>query len=163
MRASQPRIRRTRKGEFELRLPAVEREVLRGLPGELRELLPTDDPALERIFPPAHPDDARLDAEYRELVHGDLLAGRLSAVEVMEATVDATRLNEDQLVAWLSAVNDLRLILGSRLGVTEETQYEEIADDDPRSQASALYHNLGSLEEQIVEALAEGLDPTALT
>ena len=47
------RVRRTRRGDFQLRIPAQEREVLRGLPGQLRALLGTDDPALERLFPPA--------------------------------------------------------------------------------------------------------------
>jgi hypothetical protein len=108
-------IRRTRTGQFELRIPSEEREVLRSLPGELRELLATDDPALERLFPPAHPDDPGLDAEYRDLTRGELMSGRLTSLQVMEATIDAGRLDEEQLLAWLGAVNDLRLVLGTRL------------------------------------------------
>src|SRR5205823_1081916 len=53
---SDRRVVRTRKGDFELRLPAGERDILRSLPGQLRELLTTDDPALERLFPPAYKD-----------------------------------------------------------------------------------------------------------
>jgi hypothetical protein len=152
-----PMIRRTRKGQFELRIPLEEREVLRSMPGELRELLATDDPALARLFPPAHPDDPVLDAEYRDLTRGELLSGRLTSLQVMEATIDAGRLDEEQLLAWLGAVNDLRLVLGTRLDVTEETQYEEVGPDDPRAPAFALYVYLGVLEEEIVEALAAPL------
>jgi hypothetical protein len=71
--------------------------------------------------------------------------------------VDAERLEEEQLLAWLSTVNDLRLILGTRLGVTDDNQDEHLPDEDPRAQGYALYHYLGFLEEQIVEALAEAL------
>ena len=51
--ALKPRIRRTRKGTFALNIPREERDALRSLPGQLRDLLATDDPALERLFPPA--------------------------------------------------------------------------------------------------------------
>jgi len=62
------RIRRTRSGAFELRLPAGERELLRSLPSQLRSVLRSDDPALERLFPPAYADDPGQEQEYRELV-----------------------------------------------------------------------------------------------
>ena len=153
------RVRRTRRGDFQLRIPAQEREVLRGLPGQLRALLGTDDPALERLFPPAYPDDPDRDAEYAEMVRADLLAGRLSSLQVMEATLEATRLDEEQLTAWLGALNDLRLVLGTRLDVTEELYDAPIAEDDPNAPAHTLYLYLGWLQEQVVEALAAGLDP----
>src|SRR5207245_2457313 len=68
----QPRVKRTRGGEFLLKLPPVERDVLRSLPAQLRQLLGTDDPALERLFPPAYRDDPLAQADYEEMVHGDL-------------------------------------------------------------------------------------------
>jgi hypothetical protein len=157
------RIRRTRRGDFQLRLTPEERTLLRSLPGQLRDLLSSDDPALERLFPPAYPDDPLRNEEYAEMVRGDLLAGRLAAADVMEATIDAERLDEEQLTAWLSAVNDLRLVLGSRLEVTEELYDEGLPDGDAREPAFAVYLYLGALEEQAVEALAGGLDPRGLS
>jgi hypothetical protein len=153
------RIRRSRRGDFQLRLPPEERALLRTLPEQLRDLLSSDDPALERLFPPAYPDDPLRNEEYAQMVRGDLLAGRLAAVEVMEATIDAERLDEEQLSAWLSAVNDLRLVLGSRLEITEDLYDEGLPDGDPRAPAFAVYLYLGLLEEQAVEALAAGIDP----
>jgi Domain of unknown function (DUF2017) len=139
-------------------LPPLERDVVRQLPEQLRrELEDVDDPGLRRVFPPASNDDDELDREYRELVGGDLLAGHQHSVDVMKATVEARHLDEEQVLAWLSTVNDLRLILGTRLGVTDERQNEEVPDEDPRAQAYALYHYLGFLEEQIVGALSEAL------
>lgn len=155
----QPRVRRTRRGDFQLRLPAGERELLRTLPGQLRELLATDDPALERLFPPAYPDDPERDREYRGLVRDDLVAGRLGSLEVMERTIDASRVDEDELVAWLGALNDLRLVFGTRLDVSEDLSGRAISPEDPRAPAFAAYVYLGWLQEQVVEALAAGLDP----
>jgi hypothetical protein len=152
-------IERTSEGDFMLRLSPEEREVLRSLPGQLTELLGTDDPALRRLRPPAHPDHPDLEAEYRELVGGELDHLRRRALEVMASTIDAERLDEDQIAAWLTSLNDLRLVLGTRLDVTEELYEEGIPDRDPRAPAFAIYLYLGWLEEQIVSALAESLPP----
>jgi len=159
MKGFQVRVKRTRRGDFELHLPREERDILRTLPRQLRELMSSDDPALERLFPPAYPDEPDLQSEYDGLVRGDLMEQRLGSVEVMERTIEAKRVNEDELVAWLSALNDLRLVLGTKLGVTEEDDPEEISDDDSLAPSYALYYYLGWLEEQVVEALASGLDP----
>ena len=153
------RIRRTRRGDFELRLPPAERDVLRSLPSQLRALLRSDDPALERLFPPAYADDARMEEEYRGLVREDLLAARERSLDVMASTIDANRLDEEQVLAWLGAINDLRLVLGTRLEVTEELYETGLPDDDPRAVPFAIYAYLGWLQEQVVGALASGLDP----
>ena len=152
--ALHPRVRRTRRGDFRLSLPQEERQILRTLPAELRHLLTTDDPALARLFPPAYPDDPERNAEYLSLVREDLMTGRLEALRVMEATVDAERLSEGELASWLAALNDLRLVLGSRLEVTQDMDLENVTDEDPREPAYGLYLYLGWLQEQVVEALS---------
>src|SRR5688500_13645235 len=103
-------------GGYRLRLPPEEREVLRSLPAQLRDLLETGDPALERLFPPAHPDDPEQQAEYASLVHDDLRRQRETSLDVMERTIDADRIDEEDLSAWLTALNDLRLVPATRLG-----------------------------------------------
>lgn len=160
MKGFQVRVKRTRRGDFELNLPREERDILRTLPHQLRELLSSEDPAVERLFPPAYPDEPELQSEYDILVRGDLTQQRLGSVEVMERTIEAKRVNEDELLAWLGALNDLRLVLGTKLDATEDMDPERIADDDPLAPSYALYYYLGWLEEQVVEALASGLDPS---
>ncbi len=157
------RVKRARSGGFRLRIPPREREILRALPAQLRELLEHgdagSDPGLRRLFPPASSDDEALNAEFERLVRDDLVRERLRATEVMATTIDAERLSEDELLAWLSAINDLRLVLGMRLGVTEETTAADFAtlpDDDPRVQMYVLYTYLTFLEDHVVEALASG-------
>ncbi|MGH2691739.1 MAG: DUF2017 family protein [Actinomycetota bacterium] len=157
MARSRSIVERTSDGDFLLRISAEERELLRSLPRQLRELLGTGDPSLRRLSPPAHPEDARQEAEYRELVGEDLEDQRRRALEVMASTIDAERLDEEQISAWLGSLNDLRLVLGTRLDVTEEMYEEGIPEEDQRSPAFALYLYLGWLEEQIVAALSPGL------
>jgi hypothetical protein len=154
-----PLVERTRAGDYRLRLSREERMVLRELPGQLRELLETDDPSLRRLFPPAYAEDADSESEYRRLVRGDLVAARREALAVMERTVDAERLSEEELQAWLGALNDLRLVLGTRLGVTEETLVDGLDPRDPQAAELALYGYLTWLQEQAVAAAASALKP----
>jgi hypothetical protein len=149
-------IRRTRRGDFTLHLSGRERSVLRSLPAELRELMGTDDPGLRRLFPPAYPQDPERQADYEHLVRDDLLAQRIEAAEVMAATIDAERLTRQQLESWLGALNDLRLVLGTRLGVTEDMYEAGFPSGDPRAQSFGLYQYLTWLQEMTVASLEEG-------
>jgi hypothetical protein len=152
------RVRRTRRG-FQLRLPAEERDALRSLPAQLRQLLEREDPSARRLFPPAYGDDAERNAEYERLVRDDLMAERLASLRVMEETLDASRLDEEQMAAWLGSLNSLRLVLGTRLDVTEDMDPADVQEGDPDAPLLALYYYLGWLEEEVVHAMAEGLDP----
>ena len=149
------RIRRTRQGDFELRLSSEEREVLRSLPAQMREAmeLGRDDPAVARLNPTACLDDGEVDAEFHHLMDDDLTAGRIEALEVLEASVDEPRIGEEQAMSWMRAINDTRLLLGTRLGVSEDPADRKIADDDPRAAAFALYDYLSLLTQELVEAL----------
>jgi Domain of unknown function (DUF2017) len=152
------RIERTRDGAFRLRLPRDERDLLRTLPGQLRSLLDEapEDPSLQRLFPPAY-DDAESEAEYRRLMRDELLDGRRRALDVVEETVERERLSPEQAQAWLTALNDLRLVLGTRLDVRDDELLERLDPADPRAPALGLYAYLSWLQEQLVEALEADL------
>lgn len=140
-----------------MRLPARERELLRSLPAQLRELLDEDDPALERLFPPAYPGDEEADEEFGRLTRRELVAGKHRALAVVEETAGAERLDDEQLAAWVGALNDLRLVLGTRLGVTEDLYATVPSPRDPRAPELALFGYLTWLQEQAVQVLAGGL------
>ncbi|MGH9268673.1 MAG: DUF2017 family protein, partial [Acidimicrobiales bacterium] len=63
-------------------------------------------------------------------------------------------LDEDRMVSSMRAVNSLRLVLGERLGVTEEGDERPTTDDDPRTGAFAVYDFLTWLQGEMLEALA---------
>jgi hypothetical protein len=151
------RFRRLRRGVYQLRLPEEERSILRGLCEEVRTALAADDPVAGRLFPPGHAEDPITSHEFQSMVHDDLMASHLSALDTMEETIEASRLNDEQAAAWLAALNQIRLVLGTRLDVTEELYETGLAPDDPRAGGMAVYHYLGLLQEQVVEAVAAGL------
>ena len=150
-----------------LTLTDDEVELLRGLPGQLRDVLAEGeaDPANDRLFPPAYDDPAYADeaAEYRRLMHDELLRNKLGAIDTMLATFERGRsglsgrwtvdLTEDEALAWLGVLNDVRLTLGVRLDVTDDLDGDEVDPDDPRAPAFRVLYYLGWLQEHLLDAL----------
>ncbi|HWW53756.1 MAG TPA: DUF2017 family protein, partial [Acidimicrobiales bacterium] len=98
---------RTAEGDFLIDLSVDERKMLRSLPGQLRDLLDTDDPAVARLFPPAYSEDPEREDEYRRLMKDELLSRRLEALALLEDTAMADRLTEEQVLVWMRVINDV--------------------------------------------------------
>jgi Domain of unknown function (DUF2017) len=141
-------------GGVRLRFHEGEVLLLRELLDELEGLLEDpDDPALRRLFPQAH-EDPESEEQYRSLVRDQLLGGRSKAIAVVRDTLDKETLGPDEADTWLRALNDLRLVLGTRLDVTEDLDYENLDLNEPRGRDLAVYGYLTWLQEQLVEAIA---------
>ena len=95
--------------------------------------------------------------DYARLVGPGLVDGKLQALAELERTAHATRLDEDELGAWLGAIESLRLVLGTQLDVTDES-YGPLDRSDPDAPRLALYHWLSWLQEEVVQALSESLE-----
>ncbi len=143
-----------RDGRYVLELDRRERELIRQLLGELRELLAVDstDPRVRRLYPSAYADDAEKEDEYRRLTLDDLQQGRVANVDLVEASVDAESLDAEQLNAWMQAVNSLRLVLGTMLDISDDDQELSFDPEDPDARTQALYGYLGGLLDEIVDA-----------
>ncbi|MDH4111934.1 MAG: DUF2017 domain-containing protein [Actinomycetota bacterium] len=160
MRLRKGPIRRLGPSRFEVRLSGRERDAFRTFAAQLRELLtsehPSSDPAVARLFPPALPDEDVLGNLEYEQQHGDeLLLGKLESLDIVERTLERQELDERELLAWLGSINSIRLVVGTRLGVTEESSERDFAGDEQTSEMYALYGYLTWLEGWVVEALGE--------
>jgi len=121
-----------------------------------------DDPALARLFPDGYSDDAEASADFRRYTEPGLRAAKRQALQVALDTIgeDGARLTltAEQAESWLRALNDTRLVLGERLGVTEDLDelIEALDDDDPRLGLLWVYDRLTYLQESLVQALWSG-------
>lgn len=155
------RVRRNPEGKYLVRLPRIERRVLAGIPEALGRTLDAAregvdaTPELVRLFPPAYTEDDEAERSYRELMHGELLEQHKEALSVLDKTANLRELDEEQMAAWLGALNDARLVLGTTLGVAEDNE-PVLANDDDRARYS-LYIYLSALVSEIVDALELGL------
>jgi hypothetical protein len=147
-------VKRSRDGTYTLRLSPEERELLKGLGPRMREVLvDEEDPARSRLFPLAYPEDEERQAEFRLLAGGELEESHLAALATLEETLDADRLTEEQLLAWMRALNQVRLIMGVRLDVSEDGD-ERVGVDDARAAAFAVYDYLTWLQGEIIDCVA---------
>ena len=112
------------------------------------------DPVLIRLYPDARPDDPAWSARFRDMIRGDLDDARRENLAVVEDTLDARSIDDDQAEAWLHVLNDLRLVMGTRLDITEEREAEPFDPEDPDAAALVVYAYTGWLEGQFVDVLA---------
>ncbi|MFL6120792.1 DUF2017 domain-containing protein [Actinophytocola sp.] len=122
------------------------------------------DPILSRLLP----DFQRLDdqdvstedrdaaAALRSLHEPELLDLKTGVAGVLLDTCPPggglVKLSAEQADAWLAALNDVRLALGTTLGVSEDMP-DELPDDDPRAPHLGVYHWLTWMQESLVTAL----------
>jgi len=144
-------------GSYAVDLAARERELLASLTGDLEELVAAEDETVGRLFPAAYEDDPVAEEEYRKLAGGSLVSGRLEALRVFRATVGEKRLGHEQAEIWCGVLNDLRLVLGERLGVTEELYERGIDPHHPNAVELSVYGWLTWLQAGLVDALASRL------
>lgn len=125
-----------------------------------------EDPVLGRLLPDFHrldpdsPSKESLDsaAALRSLHEPALLDAKLGVAEVVLRTLPPgggeVRLTFEQADAWLSALNDVRLALGTALDVTEDMP-DQLPEDDPRASHLGVYHWLTWVQDTLVQALTE--------
>ena len=145
-----------------------EAQVLRQCVAELAALLnddpDPDDPAVERLFPDVYPEDPEAAAEFRRFTEADLKAAKLDSAKTVLTDLLETggevRLADEKADLWLRALTDVRLALGTRLGVQDETDIESELDDavgrnptSPRVGQLSVYAYLTYLQESLVGAL----------
>ena len=120
------------------------------------------DPALARLLPDAYGDDEEAAAEFRRYTELGLReTKRQRAALVIETLADPSKprpLSEEETQAWLTSMNDLRLVLGTNLDVSEEPEedwalLDELDEDDPRRLAHWTYDWLGALQWRLLKAL----------
>ncbi len=151
-------IERTADGDFVVRLGPDERDLLRRLTAQLEELLAAEpeDPSLRRLRPSAY-EDEEVEREYRALTGSELESLRQENLRALQETADRDRLDAADLDRWLAALNDLRLVLGTRLGVTEDQFADGFDPSAPQAYELAVYAFLTWLQEAAVEAAAGAL------
>ncbi len=158
------RFRPGRDDTLTVSLAEEELSLLRALPEQLREVFEddVDDPARSRLFPRAYldPTAETEEAEWQALVGPSLLRERLDALVLITVTLDRAELRgdwwqidltADEVGVWLGVLNDTRLVLGTRLGVTEEER--ELDPADPEAGPYALYQWLTWVQGDLVEEL----------
>jgi hypothetical protein len=119
-----------------------------------------DDPVLARLLPDAYPDDPEAASEFRKYTESSLREAKKYFAQTLLETLPPkggrVKLSADQARDWLRTLNDVRLMFGVRLEVTEdfEEQLTSLDPKDPRVAAFEVYGWLGAVQESLVRAIA---------
>ncbi|ADP83838.1 DUF2017 domain-containing protein [Pseudofrankia inefficax] len=173
-------FRRTRHG-IELRLPQWEGSVLIELVKQMDRMLepppvddplealvglrdtappPPEDPALARLLPDPYPEDPMASGDFRRRRTDDALAHKRAAARRVLATVpgpgEVLLLDDEVAQDWLTTLNDLRLVFGTRLGITDDNYLDELGElppDDRRLPVIEMYELLTILVDNLIRTL----------
>jgi hypothetical protein len=119
-----------------------------------------DDPVLARLLPDAYQDDPEAAGEFRKYTESSLREAKKYFAQTLLETLPPkggrVKLTADQARDWLRALNDVRLMFGVRLEMTEdfEDQLTALDPKDPRVAAFEVYGWLGAVQESLVRAIA---------
>ncbi|HEY2505027.1 MAG TPA: DUF2017 domain-containing protein [Streptosporangiaceae bacterium] len=121
---------------------------------------PPDDPVLARLLPDGYDDDPEASAEFRRYTEETLRSGKVASARTVLASLPPgggeVQLSEAECREWLRALNDVRLALSVRLGITDENEdpTEHMSVDDPRAAYIWIYQWLAYLQDSLIEALS---------
>jgi hypothetical protein len=149
------------RADSTMRLDEAEADLLRGLTAEMETLLTTEggegDAVVDRLFPDAYesPED---ESTFREMVGDDLHRHKVEALaEVRDALgkrgAASIRFSDGDPGTWLTVLTDLRLAIGTTLGVTEETMSQDLDLDQSTNQPLLVLHWLGWVQESILREI----------
>ncbi|MHB1430897.1 MAG: DUF2017 domain-containing protein [Streptosporangiaceae bacterium] len=119
-----------------------------------------DDPVLARLLPDAYREDPEAAREFRRFTESGLRSAKVAAARTLLATLPPgggkVRLSAEQAEQWLRTLNDVRLALGVRLGVTDD--FDALSDTvppgDSRYAYVQIYQWLAYVQGSLVAALS---------
>jgi hypothetical protein len=146
--------------DFTLKLNDADAALLRDLVEQMRALVKesdASDPVRTRLFPHAYEDEED-SAAYRDMTGGDLSAIKLEALDRVSQSLGQEgpakiKLGDGEAEAWIRSITDMRLAIGTRLGVTESMMELEPDPSDPSFAALQTMHWLGRLQERILKRM----------
>jgi hypothetical protein len=144
-------------GTFRINFADHERETLLAFVEQLESLLANGaaDDRLKRLYPVAYHADAEKDAEYQGYMRDELSQSRAAAINtVKELLTTEESVSEAQIMAFMTVLNSLRLVLGTMLDVSEDTDEDAFDEDDPLWGQYQLYGYLGWLLEWTIATVS---------
>ncbi|MDZ4825458.1 MAG: DUF2017 family protein [Actinomycetota bacterium] len=157
-------LERDDDGHLVATLHAYEVQAITVVATDVRDLLrepPAANPVSARLFPNAYsdPTEDAAEREWQEMVHPDLAGKKIAGLDEIVTLLGRGRtagdlvrvvLDAEQEELLLGTVNDLRLALGAALGITADTDFDDL-EEGP----GALYEWLGMFEERLVQLLLD--------
>jgi len=121
-----------------------------------------DDPAMQRLFPQAYPDDAAASDDFRRFTERSLREEKVERAHIVQVGISRLtaeggqgQIPADEVPAWLGTLNNLRLVLASRVGVSDDEGLwrRQIEHDPELVQGAMIYDWLTWLQDSLVTVI----------
>lgn len=160
------KISRSAGDSVRVRLDAPEADTLASLLTDLINALQPggldpDDPVYRRLYPDGYQENPEAAEAFRSMTESSLQQERLGRAEqclagLAEAgsakrKIDVT-LDAEASRRWLQVLNDMRLAIGTRIGITEDEHDFDFDPGDPDSMPRAVYAYLTAVQDALVRA-----------
>ncbi|HUR51449.1 MAG TPA: DUF2017 domain-containing protein [Mycobacteriales bacterium] len=134
--------------------PSLGDDPLAELVGLADEVAPPDDPVLTRLLPDAYRDDPAAAVDFRRYTDADLRRRKRDNATAVRRTLPEgggrLELDRDQVDQWLECLNDMRLALGTALGVSDDLDPDDVEEEHPSYASMQVYGWLGWLQESLL-------------
>ncbi len=156
-------------GLIEIRLDETEADILLALSKRLDSIVGEADTAgdsvLRRLRPDAYPDDRLAEEEFRDSVGRSIDQDRHETAGLVADALDRGRLPDgsvraqvdaDGADAFVKSINQIRLTVGTLLGIeNDDNTFESLDRDDPMYPQASVYMWLGYVLECLIQTTAE--------
>ncbi|TAN20330.1 MAG: DUF2017 family protein [Actinomycetota bacterium] len=110
-----------------------------------------NSPATRRIFPVAYRNSPEMEMDFSQLTREPLMRHHRETLSIFENTLSKSEITEDEALAWLNALNDMRLILGTALDIDEDRAVPD--ENDPNYEGYVVYDLLTYLQGVLIEEI----------
>jgi len=116
-----------------------------------------DDDVVLRLLPDAYQDDKEASNEFRRFTERSLRELKIKRAQfILENLPEPDKsisIKPKDLEAWLTVLNDVRLALGTRVGISADDQEESITGEEEIDHAKDIYSWLTWLQSNLLEEM----------
>lgn len=146
-------IRKVDNDKFVLDIHPQIRQLLKDLKEMTLSHIEESTPAAKRIYPVAYQNSPEMEMDYKKLTRGPLIDHHRQSLSMFENSLSKGELTNEEAMAWMSALNDMRLILGTALDIQEDQGVPN--EDDPNYEGYVVYDLLTYLQGVLIEEIQE--------
>lgn len=116
-----------------------------------------DDDVLLRLLPDAYQNDREASEEFRRFTERSLRELKIKraqfVLENLPEPDETVSIKPKDFESWLTVINDVRLALGTRVGITDEQDEDEITGQEDLDHAKDIYAWLTWLQSNLLEEM----------
>ncbi len=144
-------IQRTGADTFRLELHPKIRRLLADLKDMTLSHIEEGSPASRRIYPIAYQGSPEMEMDFEQLTRKPLAHHHRENLDLFGDSISKSVLSEAEALAWIGALNDMRLVLGTALDITEDQPL--VDPSDPNYEGHVIYDLLTFLQGMFIEEI----------